>query len=345
MPLISLPVKEIVMITFERRDIKNINWDTLYEYEEHNVFQTLDWINFLIHTQNAEPVIVLVKCDGRKVGYLLSLIVNKYGLKILGSPFRGWSTYFMGLILSPHITRHEVLQALPDYAFNELDSHYIEIIDPCLKYDQFVGLPYKVEHLPWYSIDLRKSEEELLANMKHSGRNCIRKSIKEGVVIEEAADISFAEEYYAQYSDVLKRRSLVPTYSFECVRYMISNLLPTGNILLLRAKNSAGKCIATGIFLAKNTTGVFWGAASWRNYQSLRPNEPLAWYGMQKLKAIGIQDLHFGGECEQYKEKLGCSEANVYRIMKAKNALAGRLIDIVSSQKNTRFKNWVLRKL
>jgi hypothetical protein len=333
------------MMSFEQMNVDDVNWEAMQNTGEINIFQTLPWLNFVMDTQKAVPVITAVKSDTHVLGYFTSLIVKKFGLRILGSPFRGWATYFMGLNLSPNISRREILRALPGYVFGKLGCSYFEIIDPFVSLEELEGLSYKIEHLPWYAIDLSKSEDELFAEMKHQCRTNIRKSIKSGVVIEEACDFGFAEEYYAQYIDVLEKRSLLPAYSLETVRNMIGRLLPTGNMLLLRAKNPEGLCIATGIFLGKNKTGVFWGAASWRAHQSLRPNELLAWQGMTALKARGIQELHFGGECEQYKEKFGCYEAKIYRVTKARNFVLENIINAVTSQKSLRFKNWALRRL
>jgi hypothetical protein len=251
----------------------------------------------------------------------------------------------MGFNLAQDAPRREILQALPGYVFGTLGCSYLEIIDPMMVLEEVEGLSYEVEHLPWFAIDLTKSEDILFAEMKHQCRSNIRKSVKSGVVVEEVCDVGFAGEYYAQYTDVLERRSLVPAYSLDTVSSMIDHLMPTGNLLLLRAKNPDGLSIATGIFLANNRTAVFWGAASWREYQSLRPNELLAWYGMTALKARGIQELHFGGECEQYKEKFGCYEAKIYRVMKARNFVLDHLIHAVISPKSRRFKNWALRRL
>lgn len=333
------------MIGFKREDINTFQWKSIEELGEVNVFQTLPWIKFLSKSQGLEPIILAVFSDATFVGYFTGLIVNKFGLRMFGSPLRGWSSYFMGSNLSPIVSRNEVLRALPRYVFKELRCHYMEIIEPRLKPDELDGLPYKVEHLSWFSIDLTQCEEELLANMAHSGRNCIRKSIKSGVVIEETKDISFLDEYYAQHMEVMKRQSLLPIYSLDALRYMVEELLPTGDMLLLRAIIPGGPCIATGIFLCKNDLGMFWGAASCREYQHLRPNEPLAWVGMQKLKAKGIRVLNFGGECQQYKEKLGCRDANLYRLMKAKNPILERAIGLVTSKQDPRFKNWAARRL
>lgn len=333
------------MISFQRLPFEDVKWEDSNIGDEINIFQTLPWLSFLAETQKAEPVIAAVESDGHLMGYFTGLIVNKYGIKVLGSPFRGWGSYFMGFSMAPDASRRELLQALPAFAFKELGCHYLEVVDPYLSADDCSGLTYKVENLDWFAIDLTRSEEELFANMKHSGRNCIRQSIKKGVTIEEASDIGFAEEYYDQYTDALAKHSIVPAYSLDYVQKMIEVLLPTGYLLLMRARNLEGICIATGIFLALNRTAVFWGAASWRQYQSLRPNEPLAWAGIQKLKEKGIQELHFGGEAEQYKKKLGCYEITLPRLMKPRYAVAASLLDYITSPKSARFKNWVLRRL
>jgi hypothetical protein len=333
------------MISFQRIPLEDVKWEDIGTYDDINVFQTSSWLTFLAETQKAKPVVAAVRSDGRLLGYFTGLIVNKFGIKVLGSPFRGWGTYFMGFSMAPEVSRREALQALPAFAFKDLGCLYVEVVDPCMCASDYAGLPYKVESLNWFAIDLTKSEDELFKMMKHSGRNCIRQSIRNGVTIEEASDSGFAVEYYDQYKDVLAKRSMAPAYSLDYVQKMIEALLPTGDLLLLRARSPEGLCIATGIFLALNKTAVFWGAASWREHQHLRPNEPLAWHGMRSLKARGIHELHFGGECAQYKEKLGCYDVSLPRLMKARYAVADHLLDVATSPKSARFKNWVLRRL
>jgi hypothetical protein len=334
------------MISFERIDINEVNWEKMEEVGEANFFQTPLWLNFIAEIQQAEPVVTAIKSDGHLEGYFSGLMIRNHGLKILGSPFRGWGSYFMGFNLLPGTSRCEILKALPQYVFKELGCDYLEIVDPNLKACDRPGLPFmSVEELCWYALDLTKSEEEIFANMKSSCRNCIRKSVKSGVAIEEATDIEFADEYYAQFTEVMNKHGMVPTYDIEYLRKMIRIFLPTGNMLLLRARETGGHCIATGIFIALNKTAIFWGAASWQEYQSLRPNEPLAWYGIKNLKARGIKEFHFGGECEQYKEKYGCYEPSLLRLKKARNPLLQFVFDLATSPKNSRYRNWMIRRL
>jgi hypothetical protein len=337
--------RRIDLISFELIDLDTYPYEDMKNIGEINISQTLPWIRFISDTHNADPVVLAIKSDGRLQGYFTGLLVNKFGIKILGSPFRGWQAYFMGFNLVSTASYLDILRVLPQYAFRKLGCTYMEIIDPSFDYDGLEPLPYKIEHLDWYAFDLIHSEEEIFANMKHSGRNSIRKAIKSGVVVEEVTGKGFAEEYYAQYSDVLARHGLLPAYSLEMVQLMIDYMLPTGNMVLLKALSPEGTCIATGIFLALNKTAIFWGAASWRQHQALRPNDLLAWEGIKLMKERGVQILHLGGQSEQFKEKLGCQEANMYRLMKAKYPFLDTVIELMNSPKNNKFRNWFLRRL
>ena len=337
---------EAFMISFENLEMQKVDWEKVYAIGEVNVFQTSTWINFIAETEKAEPVITAVRSDGGIVGYFTGLIVRKHGLKILGSPFRGWGTYFMGFNLKQGISRDEVLQAFPKFSFEDLGCNYLEIIDPNLACDRARGLtyPYKVEALPWYAFDLTKSEDELFASMSACRRKNIRRSVRNSVVIEEANDIEFMDEYYAQFTEVMARQSLEPVYCIDYLRMMYEKFYTTGNLLLLRARDVNGICIATQIYLALNKLAVGWGAASWRERQCLHPNEPLVWYGMKNMKARGIRLLHVGGHAEYYKEGLGCTCVNILRLKKAKYAPLDFFLNLVTSPKGTYYRNWMLRK-
>jgi hypothetical protein len=107
------------------------------------------------------------------------------------------------------------------------------------------------------------------------------------------------------------------------VRTLVRKLEPTGRILLLRAKDKDGKCIATGIFPGFNKIAEFWGNASLRESQILRPNELIHWYAMRYWKRHGAEIYDWGGGGE-YKEKYGCKPHAVpwftksrYRIVSA----------------------------
>jgi predicted N-acyltransferase len=178
-----------------------------------------------------------------------------------------------------------------------------------------------------FEVDLTKDEDELFANMTGACRRCIRKAEKSGVTVEEAKDSAFPEEYFAQLQDVFAKQSLVPTYTVERVRQMVSHLYPTGNLLLLRARDPTGRCIATGIFPYLNEVMFFWGGASWRQFQFLRPNEAVQWHAMRFAKTVGLRTYDMGGGGE-YKRKYGGHEIEVPWVRTSKFAWVGYMRDL-----------------
>jgi hypothetical protein len=137
-----------------------------------------------------------------------------------------------------------------------------------------------------------------------------------GVSIEEANDDAFADEHYQQLQDVFARQGLVPTYGIARVRLLIRYLQPTGNLLLLRARDAEGRCAATGMFFGMNRHAYFWGNASWRSSQHLRPNEALHWHAMMYFKARGALVYEMGGA--NYTEKYGAKPFDQLRFRKSK---------------------------
>ena len=138
------------------------------------------------------------------------------------------------------------------------------------------------------------------------------------MVIEEANDLGFADDYYAQLEDVFAKQSLVPPYDVGRIRALIRHVHPSGRLLLLRARNPEGACIATGIFPAMTRSMHFLAGASWRDQQHLRPNEALMWSAMKYWRDRGVQACDLGGYMS-YKRKWGGREVRVPFLRKSRS--------------------------
>jgi hypothetical protein len=292
--------------------------EVLKTFPDYEIFQTPEWIRFLADSQGARPVVAALKDRNDTVGYFAGLTVRKFGLKILGSPFVGWTTERMGLRLRSGAPRREALNALLKYAFHDLGCVHIELTDTNYLPDDVAGLGFQSTVSPSFMLDLAADEDRLWRNMSAtSARYRIRKAEKEGVIIEEASDDSFADEYYSQLCDVFAKQKLVPTYGKDRVQLLIRHLLPTGNLLLLRVREPQGQCIATGIFFGLNQTSYFWGNASWRQHQHFSPNEAIQWHAIRHWKRQGMRwhDFCGGGG---YKKKYGCDTIERFTFRKSK---------------------------
>ena len=292
-------------VSFRRLDLAEVDWTELDAFADRTVYQTRPWLEFLVRTQKADPVLAAVSSGRRHLGYFTGGVVRRYGVRILGSPFPGWTTAYMGFNLRSDADRPDVMAALPAFAFGELRCAHLELMDRRVTLETARSLGFEHRRYQTYEIDLRRTEAALFAAMTSACRRNIRKAERNGVTVEEAHDPDFADDYHAQLRDVFAKQGLVPTYGVDRVRALIDCVHPAGRVLLLlRARNAAGRGIATGVFPAFNDTMFFWGGASWRPDQIERPNEVIQWYAMRYWKARGISRYDMGG-AGAYKEKYG----------------------------------------
>jgi hypothetical protein len=217
------------------------------------------------------------------------------------------------------------LRRLPSFLFQKFKCAHVELMDrqvTCAR-AQSLGLEYSRSLT--YEVDLTLSEPELLARMHVSVRRYIRRAERQqNVVIEECHDPAFADDYYGQLQDVFGSQGLVPTYKIDRVRAVIECLLPTDDLLLLRARDRTGRCLATGIFPAGHGTMFFWGGASWRSSLGEHPNEPLQWYAMRYWKQRGMSCYDMGGG-GHYKVNYGSRPKELAWIRRSRNPLIARL--------------------
>jgi hypothetical protein len=319
-----------------------VNWEALDRFEDRTVFQTREWVRFVSEAQNAKPLILQLNSGGKLAGYFTGLAFTCLGVRVLGSSFPGWTTPYMGFNLLPRASRAEALRAVESFAWDTLKCLHMEVSDPHFAVEDGTSLGFHSDFYISYRSDLLKSEDELFQGMDSACRRCIRKAEKSGVTIEEAHDLGFADEYFAQLKDVFAKQGLVPTYTVDRVRTLIRNLEPTGRLLLLRARDQDGKCIASGIFPGYNRIAEFWGNASFRSCQILRPNELMHWYVMRYWKRRGIAIYDWGGE-GTYKEKYGCTMHRVPWFTKSRFKAVSMLRDEAKKMfsRKQRFLGWV----
>jgi hypothetical protein len=289
-------------ITFE--PLNSVDWGLLDAFPDRTLFQTRAWIEFVAEAQEAVPVVLAVRIDNQVVGYFTGLTVRRGGFKILGSPFPGWSTSYLGFNLIDGVDRASLVEPLAKFAFRELGYWHIELMDRYLTVEQMNLLGWEGRNFSNTEIDLAVGEDRIFANLKGSCRTSIRKAENSGVTIEIADDDRFSSDFYAQLTEVFAKQGLRPTYSIRRIDLLRKHLGPTGNLLCLRARNAEGVCIATGIYPAFRDRMYFFGGASLKQYQILQPNELVQWFAMRHWKERGALACDMGGGGE-YKLKYG----------------------------------------
>lgn len=286
-------------------------------YRDSTVFQTGAWLDFIEETQEATRVVAVVRDGSAVVGRFTGLVVRKLGVRLLGSPFPGWTTAYMGFNLEPGVPRTEALAALTTLAFKELGCIHFELMDRQVTTHEAEAAGYRYRLYRGFEVDLTRTEDELLAAMSRTCRKTIRRAEHSGLVVEEASDESFVDEYYSQLTDVFARQGLKPTYDHARVVALVRHLLPTSRLLLLRARDAEGRCTATSVSLGFDGKMYSWGAASCRDAGATGSNEALKWYGVRYWKARGMTVWDLAGWAE-HKRKYGGYEIGVPWIRQSK---------------------------
>lgn len=321
---------------FETIEYRSLNEQEFNSLPNKIVNTTKSWIDFIIEDSNASPIIVRITSKGEFVGYFSCLKIKKAGVNIIGSPFSGWSTTYMGLDLIDNSLKVKILPSLVDYLQKTHKCTYLQIIERDITMEEAEELckeyGYQVKPVETLDLGIGCTDEELYKHMKTDCRNFIKQFERRGATLEIAKpNDAFAEEYYEQLLDVFAKQNLVPTYTVDKVKCLLKHLGKANKVLCLRVKNPEGKSIATSIFPGYNKKCFFWGGASLCQYQQYRPNEYMVYTAMKYWRDRGCVDFDMVGN-RAYKKKFGswevaypCIVVSKYKILYTLKEWAAKL--------------------
>ncbi len=314
---------------FERVTLDNLNEDEYNSIPGKPVFTTKPWLMFVKEDSRVNEFVLRI-CDesGTFLGYFTGFLTRKFGIKILGSPFAGWSTCYMGLDLLDRSEELEIIKAVVEYAYREEKVVYAEIIDRDISIEKAAAAKIKAYPVGTLQLDVNKDDAGLFKQMKTDCRNFIRQFERRGAVLEKALpDDEFAKDYFDQLKDVFAKQGMVPTYSIDKVKCLLRNMKDSGAVLCLRVRNPEGEPIATSIFFGYQKTFFFWGGASYRSQQKYRPNEYMIWTAMQYWRQRGCEIFDMVG-IRDYKRKFGSHEEYYARMVFSRVPLLVQMRDI-----------------
>lgn len=155
------------------------------------------------------------------------------------------------------------------------------------------NLRHSTSHQPKTTLllDLAKSEEELLSQMKEKGRYNIRLAKKKGVKVREGS----VEELYPLFLETSKRDGfhIHPQNVYE---KMLSTLNDT---TLLLVAEYEGKIISGGIFTFYHKVGTYYYGASSNAYRNVMAPYLMQWRGIQEAKKRGCTTYDFLGIADE----------------------------------------------
>lgn len=271
----------------------------------NTIFTTYEWISFLEKNQNAEPVILKIKKDQETLGYFVGLIIRKFGVKILGSPFEGWLTPDMGFIGIEKHNINDALRSVANYAFKYLRCMYIQITDKNISIsDLDADISYTVNKI--LSIDISRDADEIFSEFSKSARKNVRRFGRKGAILKEVPfDKDFVDIHYDQMLDVFAKQNLRPNYDKSKLYDMAEALKDhPERVLAMQVYLPEKNCIASSLYLGFNDWCYSLSSPSYREFQNYLPNEGIRWYGINHWKNKGVSNFDLVGYRE-YKLKFG----------------------------------------
>lgn len=288
-------------------EVESVSVDALFELEEQGyidtVFKTRRQLSFLEKNQKGQGVLLRFFENGKTLCYFVGMVIKKFGIRILGSPFEGWLTSDMGFIKVEDFDLSTALFSLKKFAFKSLKCKLVQIIDSSITCDK-LDKKIKYKLIKELYIDNSRPLEEILEGFKKNGRRDVRASERKETVVKKVPfDKEFCDLYYSQLIQVFAKQKLKPFYDVQKI-YDLAEAYSDKpeQALALVAESKEGKPLATVFSLGAGEWAYFIGAASFTDSVKDLPNERLFWEFVKHWREKGIKNLNLVGYRE-YKLK------------------------------------------
>jgi lipid II:glycine glycyltransferase (peptidoglycan interpeptide bridge formation enzyme) len=301
----------------EMTETASSRWDDIVStYQGAQLFHRRAWLDYLAASREVDIRLWSVADQDQTVGVFCAGVVRKGPFRVLGSPLKGWGTNSMGPVIQPGAQADVFLRALDDLATRERIA-MTEIESPAIPDHDLSAAGYQPVRSWTYVVLLTPGDESAMwQSLDSTARNRIRKAMRSGVTIEDSDDDLIADEFYEQYTALLKQKGLAPPYPPEYARLLIQHLRKADLLFALRVRDAAGRVIATGLFPHDDASMYFWGGASWLDARHFCPNEFLHWSAMCLAAKRGLRRYDMSGY-GRFKKKFGGELVTLKRWHKA----------------------------
>ena len=141
-------------------------------------------------------------------------------------------------------------------------------------------------------LDLEKSEEELLAEMRRQTRYEVRRAEKLGIKVTRDDSEEIFKEFHAVQTETAKRQGFIPP---DLKTLLAEKEAFKGNIWIYRAETAEGEAIAYGLVIRGGNEGDYYEAASTELNRKLPGAYALLWQAMKDLKKAGAKQFNLWG--------------------------------------------------
>lgn len=172
------------------------------------------------------------------------------------------------------------------------------------------------------TLDLARSEQEILDGMKPKWRYNIRLAEKKGVTVDivESGDSNALQVFYDMYAETSARDGFL-IRSFEYYRNVWETMQRAGQAKIFLARVGQETVAGIVLFLFGKRAWYFYGASR-NTHRDLMPNHLLQWQAMRWAKAQGCTEYDFWGAPDTLDEN-----APMYGVYKFKMGFGGEFVE------------------
>ncbi len=171
-------------------------------------------------------------------------------------------------------------------------------------------------------LDLSKSEDDLLMDMRRQTRYEVRRSEKLGLVVDEDSNEDSFNEFHSVQVTTAKRQGFVPPSKKELLAER--SAFSPNNIKLYKVTTDSGEAVAYGLILIYGNEAEYFEAASTDLNRKLPGAYALLWRAIKDLKKEGIERFNLWGIAPPNVEHHRYSGVTTF-----KTGFGGRVIEFI----------------
>lgn len=280
-------------------------WNIIENTYDNTVYKTAAWFGYL-EKIGCKPFVCEVFKDNTKVGYFVGE-QKKRVFNLIGAPIEGVGTAHQGLAMlhqTPADERIAIYNALASWIFKKRYAVWFQVEDQCVTEADVIQAQVRYEKHERNTLDLSPDEDALFHNMSQkSCRYMVKKALKEGIVIREAADPdAFLDVHFDQHLQIMRSKGLDALKPKSVFKVLIDATWPS-EMLLLEAVLPDSTIVGTGMYAVNHGSACYFSAAFDKDY-GISPNELMNWEAIKRCKARGARFFDFNG-VSQWKFKYG----------------------------------------
>jgi CelD/BcsL family acetyltransferase involved in cellulose biosynthesis len=281
-------------------------WRRLVEAHRTDIFHSPAWCSVLADTYGFDLAArVLVDPRGEPLaGVVHAEVADVTGTRRLTLPFSDFC--------DPVADTEARWQALADHVAPPGHPYQVR----CLRNDLPVGdrRGTVTGRAHWHAVDIDPDVEQQWARIDPRARRSIRKARNGGVEVRAAADRDDLRAFYELHLRVRKHKYGLLAQPYRFFELLWERLVEPGDGVLLLAHHD-GRVVGGVLYLQWGDTLYYKFNASDADHLSVRPNDLLAWSGIEHAHQRGLRRLDFGlTDWDQdgllrYKRKYATSES------------------------------------